>query len=213
MKVFTSALSLLLVQFVAAQEPTYSPTVVETYAPTSSAEDTTAVPTEGEYTAVPTEGEDITAVPTEGEDVTAVPTEGEYTAVPTEGEYTAVPTEGEAAEITYAPTEVLDGDASNVTETESTVMDETTTTVVETTTTTATEADVITTTTPSEEEVTTNSTEEEDEEEYYDDDEEMSMSPEYTVAAPVQEELGNSAALRGAATLILGLGCVAYYLA
>eukprot|EP00956_Cyclotella_meneghiniana_P009075 scaffold12431_cov94-Cyclotella_meneghiniana.AAC.9 len=139
MKVFTSPLSLLLVlQSVAAQESTYSPTAVETYAPTPSVEyitdvptageDYTAVPTAGEdYTAVPTEGEDYTDVPTAGEDYTAVPTEGEdytavpteeedYTAVPTEGEdYTAVPTEGEAADVTYASTEFGDdGSAFNV---------------------------------------------------------------------------------------------------
>lgn len=119
MKVFTSPLSLLLVlQSVAAQESTYSPTAVETYAPTPSVEYITDVPTAGEdYTAVPTAGEDYTAVPTEGEDYTAVPTEEEdYTAVPTEGEdYTAVPTEGEAADVTYASTEFGDdGSAFNV---------------------------------------------------------------------------------------------------
>ena len=119
MKVFTSPLSLLLVlQSVAAQESTYSPTAVETYAPTPSVEYITDVPTAGEdYTDVPTAGEDYTAVPTEGEDYTAVPTEEEdYTAVPTEGEdYTAVPTEGEAADVTYASTEFGDdGSAFNV---------------------------------------------------------------------------------------------------
>ena len=108
MKVFTSPLSLLLVlQSVAAQE-SYSPTAVETYAPTPSVEYITDVPTAGEdYTAVPTEGEDYTAVPTEEEDYTAVPTEGE--------DYTAVPTEWEAADVTYASTEFGDdGSAFNV---------------------------------------------------------------------------------------------------